>query len=364
MKLTIFIGGLSGGGAERVVCNLANYMINHGHKVDILNMTEDTPAYELNSEVTRYCLKKKGEELGKISSLTTRIKRLKKYIKSNNTDCYLVFLPITTILLFIFKRLIKVPIIASERANPESYSKSIQCFLKKCAESADGYVFQTEDAQKWYADSCRKTITQVIPNAINEEFIGKKYEGERKKVIVAAGRMNAQKNFGLLLRSFANIADEFPDYKLKILGDGALLQNYKELAVSLGIGDRVEIPGHVNNVGEHIKDASLFVLSSNYEGMPNALMEAMALGLPCVSTKCPCGGPAFLIQHGENGLLVEVGNEEQMTDAIRQVLSDRQLAEKIGDNASKICETLAPDKIYGQWENFILSIANGGGKSE
>lgn len=360
MNITIFIGGLSGGGAERVVCNLSNYLAGCGHKVEILTMSDDEPAYKLDGAVTRFCLLESFEKSGKIRDILVRIKRLRSYLKKKNTDCYLVFLPVTIILLLLFKRIIKAPIIASERANPESYSKYMKYILKKLAKRTEGFVFQTRDAMDWYKDCTPRTIKEVIPNAINEEFIGKKYEGERKKVIVGAGRMNAQKNFGLLIRSFANVAKDFPEYNLKIFGDGSLIQSHKELAESLGIGNRVEFPGYVNNIGEQIKDASLFVLSSNYEGMPNALMEAMALGLPCISTNCPCGGPEFLINDGENGLLVNVNDEEMMTDAIRKVLSHEELAKQMGENASKICETLAPEKIYGQWEEFIMSVINGG----
>lgn len=360
MNITIFIGGLSGGGAERVVCNLSNYLAGCGHKVEILTMSDDEPAYMLDSSVTRFSLMNSTENLGKIQSVLVRIKRLISYLKKKNTDCYLVFLPVTIILLLLFKGLIKAPIIASERANPESYSKYMKYLLKKLAKRTEGFVFQTNDAMQWYGDCTEKAASVVIPNAINEEFIGKKYEGERKKVIVAAGRMNAQKNFGLLIRSFANVAKDFPEYTLKIFGDGALLQTHKELAKSLGICDRVEFPGYVTNIGEQIKDASLFVLSSNYEGMPNALMEAMALGLPCVSTNCPCGGPEFLINDGENGLLVNVNDEKMMTDAIKKVLSDEKMAKQMGEKASEICETLAPEKIYGQWENFIKSVVNRG----
>ena len=360
MNITIFIGGLSGGGAERVVCNLSNYLAKCGHKVEILTMAEDKPAYGLDCSVTRFSLMNSTENLGKIQGVFVRIKRLISYLKKKNTDCYLVFLPVTIILLLLFKRLIKAPIIASERANPESYSKYIKYLLKKLAKRTEGFVFQTNDAMDWYKDCTPRTIKEVIPNAINEEFIGKKYEGERKKVIVGAGRMNAQKNFGLLIRSFANVANDFPEYNLKIFGQGSLLDEHKNLAESLGIGDRVEFPGYVSNIGEQIKDASLFVLSSDYEGMPNALMEAMALGLPCVSTNCPCGGPEFLIDDGKNGLLVNVNDEKMITDAIKKVLSDEEMSKKLGENASKICETLAPEKIYGQWEEFILSVINGG----
>ena len=359
MNITFLIGSLGGGGAERVVCNLANYL-SKNHNVTIVTMVEVKETYKISDKVKHHILLHLNERKNVIYNSYIKYKEMKKYIKEHKEDLYLVMLPWAILLLLHFRNIIKCPIIVSERNDPQSYPKYKQFLLKLRVPLAEGVVFQTKDAEKWYKNFVKNNKTAIIPNAINEDFIGKKYEGERQKVIVGAGRMKAQKNFELLIRSFANIANDFPEYNLKIFGQGNLLDEHQKLAESLGIVDRVEFPGYVTNIGEQIKDASLFVLSSNYEGMPNALMEAMALGLTCVSTNCPCGGPEFLINDGENGLLVNVNDEKMMTDAIKKVLSNEEMAKKLGENASKICKTLAPEKIYGQWEDFILSVINGG----
>jgi glycosyltransferase involved in cell wall biosynthesis len=178
--------------------------------------------------------------------------------------------------------------------------------------------------------------------------------GEREKVIIGAGRLNSQKNFPLLISSFAQIAKDFPGYKLRIYGKGALLESLQSLAKEKGVGDRVEFPGYVPNMPEVLEKASMFVLSSDFEGMPNALMEAMASGLPCISTDCGGGGARFLIEDGENGLLVPQKDEVAMAEAMRKILSDDAFANKIAENARKLQENLAPEKIYGEWEKFIL----------
>ena len=364
MKISILLSSLSGGGAERVVCNLSNYLADKGHDVTILTFSSQK-TYYLSDKVTHIPLyddvNKKGNFL--IKNIT-RIYKLRKYFKNQNPDVYMTFLPTLSKLMLSYRNLIKCPVILAERANPEKYcnSEKSRKRIVNLFSKADAYVFQTEDARKYYNEvwGLKKDYETVIPNAINEEFLGKSYDGERRKVIVSAGRMNSQKNFPLLIKSFNNIKDEFPEYNLCIYGGGALLESYKELAKSLGIESRVEFPGYVSDIGDKIKDASLFVLSSDYEGMPNALMEAMAVGLPCISTDCPVGGPKFLIDDGINGLLTEVGNEKHLTDAIRKMLSDYDYALSLGKEASKICDTLSSDKIYGQWESFIETVVNGG----
>ena len=105
---------------------------------------------------------------------------------------------------------------------------------------------------------------------------------------------------------------------------------------------------------ERLEKASMFVLSSDYEGMPNALMEAMASGLPCVSTDCGGGGARFLVQNGDNGILIPQKDEVALASAMEKILSDESLSAKLGENARKLQETLAPEKIYGEWERFIL----------
>jgi glycosyltransferase involved in cell wall biosynthesis len=198
----------------------------------------------------------------------------------------------------------------------------------------------------------------VIPNAINEEFVRETFRGLRKKKIVSAGRLTSQKNFALLIEGFAKIANKHPDYKLVIYGDGPQKGKLQRLTKDLGISEKVEFPGYVNDFGDYIIDASLFVMSSNFEGMPNALMEAMALGLPCISTDCPSGGPKFLIKNGINGFLIPVGDVDKLANIIDLVLSDKKLSQKVGENAYSILEELSNEKIYQNWENYLTHIYN------
>lgn len=359
MKITFFIGSLYGGGAERVTCNLASYLVQHGHQVEILTMSETEKAYELDKRVSVRILLSLKERKNTVMNTLIRMPRFWKYLKVNVPDAYIVMLPKTTIMLLMFRWLTKAKVIAAERVDPASYSNRIAKMLKKYAKRADGWVFQTEDARKWYVDAIQDCRSIVIPNAVNPVFIRPRYEEKKRKVIAGAGRLDVQKNFGLLIRAFAKIATEFPEYNLIIYGKGDEEQGLKSLAENLGLQDRIEFPGNIQNIAEEMEKNTMFVLSSDFEGMPNALMEAMALGLPCVSTDCPCGGPRYLIRDGVNGLLVPVGDADEMAEAMRKILSDPDMAGNMGKEAMKIVKDLAPEKIYGLWENFIISTIEG-----
>ena len=356
MKITLLISSLSGGGAERVTCNLANHLSDFGHDVEILTMGDITAAEPLRSNIKYTPLLTNGERRNALVNNFKRIIRLRRYMRKQSVDAYIVMLPVTIELMLRFSKLTEAPIIVSERSDPTVYAARMQKILQKLTPRASGFVFQTEEAKAWYEPYLKKTESVVIPNAINPAFLRPKYEGESEKIIVGVGRLSKQKNFELLIRAFGRVADKFPEHNLVIYGKGNLLDSLKGLASELGVGDRVEFPGYVPDMPERLEKASMFVLSSDFEGMPNALMEAMASGLPCVSTDCGGGGARFLIKNGENGLLVPQKDEEAMARAMERILSDEVFALKLGENARKLQETLAPDKIYGEWEKFILKV--------
>jgi len=359
MKITLFIGGLSGGGAERVICNLSNYLSKR-HDVTILTMSNDKPAYDLSDKVRRISLVQFGESDNKIIKNLKRIKRFREYVKRNSPDIYITMLPNTINFMLFNRKIINAPILISERGDPKTRYESSRLkkfIMKKLYPKADGVVFQTEEAKSYYTKFIGdKGI--IIPNAINSEFIRKPYSGQRKKRIVSAGRFSEQKNFSMLIEAFSKIIVDYPDFELVIYGDGALRNDLEKQIKKNALENKVLIPGYVEGFGDHIFDAALFVLPSNYEGMPNALMEAMALGLPCISTDCPVGGPRYLINNNMNGLLISPGNLNELIEAIEKLLSDDFLRHKIGNNAKEIVSTLNPEVIYYKWETYISSLQN------
>ncbi len=356
MKITIFTGGLSGGGAERVACNMATYYYNKGHDVEFLTIGDNENSYYYNPQINRVCLLKLDERSSFVANIIKRLFRLIKYLISKKKDVYIVSLPDSIIILLSLRFLTKSKIVASERGDPQKLPSFQQKLLRLLCKQADGWVFQTQDVKNWYKSHLGDSNNIIIPNAINPDFIQPIYHGVRKKTIVTAGRYKKQKNQRLLIDAFSKISDRYSDYRLIIYGEGPLNDELAAHITYLGLDKKVILGGYINNIGEKIKDASLFVLSSDYEGMPNALMEAMALGLPCVSTDCDGGGARFLIENEKNGLLVPKDDVNALAVAMKRMLADREFAELCGKEAHKICERLAPDKVYGMWEEFIQDI--------
>jgi glycosyltransferase involved in cell wall biosynthesis len=321
-------------------------------------MSEDEKNYDLDKSVKTVSLLYKNEQKNFIVNNLKRFIRLKKYMKTEKCDVYIVFLPITIIMLLMLRRFTSAKIIASERGDPSRYTWVVRKVIKVLAKYANCWVFQTADVKLWYgnaiSDSC------VIPNAINQEFIRPRYSGARGKKIVGAGRLCDQKDFELLINSFADISNEFKDYSLTIYGEGIKRTELELLAKNRGIEERFFMPGYVKSLGKEMEDASVFVLSSKFEGMPNALMEAMALGVPCISTDCPVGGPRYLIQDGINGILIPVGDRQKLADSIRRLITDEEYSERLGMEGVKITNTLHPTVIYNEWEKCINRVVSEG----
>ena len=355
MRITIFSGGLSGGGTERVICNLSNYLCENGHKVEIITMSDDKASYTLNKDVNRIVLLKTAERGTFVFNQAKRVSRLVKYMKSNRTDLYLVMLPVTIIMLLSLHRFTKAPIVVAERADPNQLHVGLKILIKHLSKNADGFVFQTKDAMSWYGNRSSKENSIIIPNAISKDVLDKiRYADTRKKKIVAVGRMTEQKNFKMLIKAFKKVHEKHMDYHLVIYGEGPQRQQIVEMISQLGLEKAVSLPGYVTNIADSIYDAAVYVLSSNYEGIPNSLVEAMALGVPCIATDCPVGGPKSLIQNNINGILVSVGDINKMAYAINYLIENPIIANEIGKASRSISDTLSPNTIYKQWENYLV----------
>ncbi len=359
MRITFLIGSLTGGGAEHVICELATYMSEHGHRTKILTVTETGRHYPLGSKVELATLDMGQRKIPSKIKVVLKMLKLFFYILKEKTDAYVVFLPETIRAIMLFKPFIKAPIIVSERSNPASYSKKKQKQMLKAFAKADGTVFQTENAKMYYADNGADVKNGgVIPNAINPSFVRLPYKGERLKRIVGAGRIIESKNFKLLIEAFAKIHNRYPEYNLVIFGEGPLKSELIQYAQTLQINDKVMFPGYVDNLGDELEKSAMFVMSSNFEGMPNALMEAMALGLPCISTDCPSGGAKLLIENGKNGYLVPVEDVDSLAEAMEKLLSSDSLRNDMGQEAQKICNTYSTGIIYSKWESYLNKIIN------
>lgn len=360
MKIVIFIIALNKGGAERVITNLCNEYLVQENQITIITCIKAQSQYLLDKRISRICLdEKKGDEKqNQIIRFIRRRKKLKRILKNMDADVLLNVLPEPSFLALSLKRKGGVPMIVSERSAPEieyafwPYKIAMRLLYRK----ADGLIMQTEAAKSYFPKAIRDKSV-VIPNPVNKAAMRKPFQGERKKEIVAVGRLTKEKNYFLLIDAFQRICGSFPEYCLIIYGDGPLWDELEAYIKTRDLGSRVVLAGQKDDIFDWIYQSSLFVLSSSYEGLPNALMEAMALGLPVIATDCIGGGPRSLIKNGYNGLLVKPEDSECLGNAMSYVLSDQAFAKKLGENAGKLIMDLKPEKIYRQWGDYFSYIA-------
>ncbi|MCM1103092.1 MAG: glycosyltransferase [Clostridium sp.] len=248
------------------------------------------------------------------------------------------------------------PVLVSVRNDPKvDYAGRINAlFCRRYLYHADGCVFQTKEAQQFFSQKLQKK-SKIILNPINEKYFHVDTPAVRRKVIVNVGRIAAQKNQALLLRAFAGLTERFPEYELHIYGsdsgDGTM-DILTQIIREEKLGEKVRFCGNSDSLEKEIADCALFALTSDYEGLPNALMEAMAMQMPVIATDCPCGGAAMLIKDGENGILVPAGECAPLTKAMEKILREPEYADRIGAEAGKIREIANGDRIYGQWKDY------------
>lgn len=356
MNILFCINTMAKGGAERVVSNLSSYLVKNNN-VAILTLFGEKSEYKLNNSVKLKTIGEFKNIPGKLNRFVLKIKRYIEVVKEYKPDIIISFLPTSTTYSLIVGKLFNIPTIVSIRNDPKQiYDNRLKKIVMNITfKLASGFVFQTEEAKKYFDKKIQKKSI-IISNPINEEFIVKPYNGVREKIIVNVGRLEKQKNQRLLITAFSKLDKKYNDYKLYIYGEGSLKEDLKELIRELNLEYKVFLVGKTENLKDNIYKASLFVLSSDFEGMPNALMEAMALGIPCISTDCPCGGPKFLIDDGCNGYLVPVGDSEQLKLKMEELLSDSEKQKIFSESANKICSRLNPEKINEKWEKYILNI--------
>lgn len=343
---------LTDGGAERVASELIGEWVKKGCKVTIIQLMPDmfSNSYTMPEgvEYINFELEK-----NRFKRLYYEVRQLVHVMRQHPNATVMGFAKQTIYIIGLASLFTKNRIVLSERNDPYSTpSNKLRRILRDWAfQRADACVFQTPDARDYFPEKVRNKGT-VIPNPINAS-LPDRFEGRREKKIVAVGRLHPQKNFPMLLKAFALLHNDFPEYKLIIYGRGPLENELKEMACTLGIEDSVEFPGFSDNIYQDILKSSVYVSSSDYEGMSNSMLEALAMGIPSIVTDCPIGGARMVIRDGINGLLVPVGDENAMAEAIKQVLSDNAFAESIGKEAYKLKSELPVERIADKWLEII-----------
>lgn len=346
MKIAFFIGSMKRGGAERVISMLANYYSNRGWNVDIIVLLENSVDYHLNCNINIIDFSIEGGTYKK--NIFSWGKRIRKYIKRNSPDRIVSFIGRINALVLTSTIGFNTPIIVSERNDPRKDGRS-KIILKYCNliyKRAYAIVYQTEYEKSCFSNKLRNQY--IIPNPIRIATVEHKIE---KKEIVTAGRLMPQKNQKLLIDSFKNIRSKYPNIRLKIYGEGILRQQLQRQIDDLGLHESVELLGNISDLHEKIAGALMFVLTSEYEGLSNALLEAMMLGIPCISTNY--SGAEEIITNKVNGLIVQKGDVDGLSKAMESLLEDKELLKKIKVEQKKTIEKYQYENVIKQWKNVI-----------
>lgn len=386
----MYIGSLQKGGAERVMSNLADYFFEQGYRVTLVTTYLAPNEYEVKHAAWKkvpagadgaelvadldenpvwvdphggekggidrvFSALLKSEQKGRAYNLKMRHRKLEEIWKELNPDLILSFIGKNNIMALSTATREGYKVVVSVRADPDwEYSTlALKAGMLANFGKAAGVVVQSNGAKEKFPKFIQDKCT-ILPNSMDPSFIRKRYVGDREKSIVMVARLHENKNQALVMEAFKDAtAERFKDYKLVFYGDGPDRIKLQHLAATLGIDDRVVFKGNVKHVAEHIEKARLFILASGHEGMPNSLIEAMSLGLTCISTDCPCGGPRDLITDGINGLLIPVGDKKALTDAIVKVLENETFANNLGEAATKVQKRFAPDVANAMWKEYF-----------
>jgi len=359
MKVFFYINSIGNGGAERVLTVLANQIAAQNNDVTVITSIKREWEYPLLSHVCRITLDRASEKTNRIKKNLVRISKLRAICKSERPDVLISFMEEPNYRALVAAMGLGTKTIISVRTDPAAaYGRGLARFLAKTLyRCADGYVFQTKQARQWFVPAIQKKST-VIVNPVSENFYSVCGSPGVEKRIVASGRLNSAKNFDLLLESFSLIAEQFRDYTLTIYGSGELKETLEEKIEVLSLTGRAELFGQCNDIPNAIKDASLFVMSSDVEGLPNALMEAMTLGLPVITTDFAGGGAKALIENGVNGLIVPVNDKYQLARAMEQLLTDREYAQRLGNAAKAAAEAFRTETIARKWIRYIEQVVD------
>lgn len=356
-KICFTIDTNTSGGAERVTSVLANYFAGHTYDVFVINSDRDTHFYEMNDSVHVVKMQLDTSEKGRFASLKRFFQKfnfLRKWIQKEKPDVVVTFLFNMEAPTILAGLLTHTKVFTSVRNSVKAFSKEVNFFRRLFYPKIAGVIFQSQNVMN--APMFRHVKNaKVIMNPLSENKmnISPCASRERNNHIISVGRLHSQKNQKMLISAFSMIAEEFCDLELHIYGEGPLRNELQNQIRELALENRVFLEGAVNDAVLLNKDARLFVMSSDYEGFPNALVEAMAVGIPVISTDFDSGVAALLINDSYNGFLCPVGDVNALTEKMRTALNKEIEIDTIVSRAIETVKNLYPEKICAEWEEFL-----------
>lgn len=355
MKILFIVSGLGYGGAMKNLVFIANSLADI-YDVNILIYENKDILQPVRQEIKlyftdRHSNKKIIKRIRDIYEIFIRVKKIRP-------DIIISFLNFPNLYSIIVGKLLSIPVIISERGDPFQRLKTFDHFFDFFFNTANGAVFQTEEALSYFGKKLQAKST-VIANPIIKRTECIKYTVNDSHIISFVGRFEIkQKRQDIMVDAFRIVKKEYPDAKLIFYGTGEDEHIIKQMVHKYELNDSVSFLGYVAKPEREIIKSEVFVMTSDYEGIPNALIEAMMLGMPVISTDCSPGGARLLIHNEKNGLLVAKGNVSAIASAIIRVFSSQELKYTISHNAVDLCNEFAPEVIILKWRKYILNTYN------
>jgi GalNAc-alpha-(1->4)-GalNAc-alpha-(1->3)-diNAcBac-PP-undecaprenol alpha-1,4-N-acetyl-D-galactosaminyltransferase len=358
------ISSLSAGGAERVLVLLCRGLTGLGHHVSVVTVFgTEGDFYSLPDGVDRVAL-----DVGKTTHTTAerltanarRITALRRALRRVQPDVVISFMTETNVLVLLAALGLRVPVIVTEHSDPrKKRMKRIWKGLRRATYRRASRVVSVspgvDDFFAWLPESKRAVIgNPIVLSEIHAESGEPLSLGWRHSVI-AMGRLEPEKGFDVLVAALARLAAEFPDWGLVILGEGGERGKLESLISELGLGQRVQLPGVVENPFPTMRRADLFVLSSRTESFGNALLEAMACGLPVIATQCWSRSPEW-VRDGVTGLVVPTEDPASLAAAMARLMADAGLRKRLAAEASKGVERFDLDEISRTWDELLGAV--------
>lgn len=360
MEIIIITTHMTNGGAQRVLSVLIEEWRKKGNLVTIIQTkpTDFSSSYNYSNDINIVNL---GRYRSKLLSKISNVVSLLRYLKKHPHAVVIAFLNSCISLAAICSLFVSNVFVFSERNDPARYptkriKRKIRDVLFKCA---DLCVFQTNESKSHFADSIQKKGV-IIPNPINNN-LPKINRKSNSNLIVAIGRLSKQKNFPMLIYAFKKIRDIFPEFELNIYGnDEGEMNKLLQLVEELKLKDAVHFNGFANDVFNILNNCAMYVSSSDYEGISNSMLEALAMGVPSICTDCPAGGAREMICNGENGILIPVGDVDALFKSMKQLIENQDFSDKLSRNAAKIRCKYPAEKVAQLWIDAIENAKKNG----
>lgn len=347
MKISFFIGGMRRGGAERVISILANNYANRGWDVDIVLLLANAVEYDLDSRIRIVDITKKGGSY--LKSAPYWLTGIRRYLKERRPDRVVSFVGRINALVLTAAMGLKLPIVVSERNDPKHDGRGafMQWYCNQSYRSAKAIVYQNEHEKSCFHEALENKGL-IIPNPVSVAATCE----TRSPIVATAGRLIAQKNQKILVSAMEKVHKAYPDVTCRIYGEGNLRTALQTQIDELGLGDVVTLEGNVKDIHARLSQCGIFALTSDFEGLSNALIEAMQVGLACITTDYP--GAKELITDGENGLVVPMDDADALAEALMRLIENKDgCADTLAKQGQAFAARFNAETVLKQWHAVI-----------